>query len=175
MNTALTTETKRPVVMKNGLTLWVTDETATKLEQHMVSQKGHGFIRLQEANTTINTAEVQGIYTASEYENLQRIKEGQWQCQYQTWHMKKDRCTCKSDKMREAQRKVDQEARLRPLTPEERERAQELARKSGETMVLSGLIKATGRKVRRSTLIDYEQAGKPVRIDLDSLNIEEDL
>ncbi len=79
-------EGKQPIVMKGGLVHWVTPETAERFQNQLQTQTSHTFVRLKDANITINTAEVEGVYTMAQYDDLCKVKQGMWQCQYQTWH-----------------------------------------------------------------------------------------
>lgn len=117
-------EGKRPLVMKNGLVHWLTDQTAAKLEDHLSKQSGHTFVKVTELNITINTAEIDGLYTADQYEELGKIKDGQWKCQYGNWHNKgKRECECKKEHFRKAEdarKKIQEAEQYGPVTPEKR-------------------------------------------------------
>lgn len=178
---------ERPILMKSGLVHWVTPATWDRISQALATQEAHRFIRIAELNLTINSAEIEGAYTIEQYQDWCKVKEGQWQCAYRKWHLKKGECTCERE-WREKERR-DREARERaendrPLTDEERARNAESFRKSNEIMVLDkpdsffrqSFIKGSrsGRKMRRSTIQEWEKKnGREANVH--GLAIEEDV
>lgn len=137
-------EGKQPIVMKSGLIHWVSIDTAERLQQQLQTQTAHSFVKLRESNMTINTTEVEGVYTMDQYEALSKVKEGMWQCIYRNWHNKgKRECECKKDYYRrqEQHRKGDAEREAnRPLTDEERQRHQGRMRSMRETLETRGIL-----------------------------------
>lgn len=113
---------KLPVVMKGGLVHWLSEETHMKLQTALSAQSAHAFVRLNDLGITINTAEIEGVYTKEQYEDMGRIKQGMWHCAYGKWHEKKGTCECKQDALRRA-RQVREDAeeaeKKRPQTDEE--------------------------------------------------------
>ncbi len=170
MTTALTSyEGKRVVLMKSGLIHWVTEETGTKLSDHLANQSAHSFIRINELNITLNSAEMEGVYTQKQYEDVCRVKGGEWQCAWGNWHQKRGECKCKQEADEERKRIMKQERDAvdnRPLTEEERENRKEKLLKMSEMAALNQLSFAMGRfrkgnrdrnKIRRSTIEEWEQ------------------
>lgn len=173
-------EGKRPLVMKSGLTHWLSEKTATNIERVLAEQTAHGFIRINELGITINSAEIgEGILTIQQYHDLQRKKQGMWQCEEGHWHEKRIReCTCRADRIKDERRKADQQKRdeeNRPLTEEERAANNERIRKMGEQLVLQGTLSHIGRTIRRSTILDWEKQGKTIAVAEETLKIEEDV
>lgn len=179
-------EGKQPVAMKGGLVHWVTTDTAERIQQQLQTQTAHTFMRIRELNITINTAEVEGVYTMDQYEDLCKVKQGMWQCEYRNWHNKgKRECECKKDffSQQVADRKKQQQAdEDRPLTKAEQEINRERFTIMNERAALSGkagsifrnMYKFGGaRKIRRSTIDAWEEKNGPAR--LDDLAIEEDV
>lgn len=169
-------QAKRPIVMKNGLVLWVTEDTATKVEAHLVNQKQHSFMKLTELGMTINTAEIQGVYTPKEYDAIQKQKQGLWQCTYQEWHKKTEQCYCLQERKkqeREDTRRKQQQADLAPPTPEQQARNKEMLQKHSEELALRGIIKR--KEIRRSTIMEFEKKGIPIKVDLSTITIDEDI
>lgn len=162
-------EGKKVVLMKSGIVHWVTDETGTKLQDHLGNQTSHTFIRMAELGITINTAEMEGVYTQKEYEKICRVKGGEWQCAWGKWHPKKGECKCKQEADEERRRIQKQErdaAENRPLTEEEKEAKRESLLKMGEMAALNRLSFAMiryrkgnrdGNKIRRSTIVEWEE------------------
>lgn len=173
-------EGKRPLVMKSGLIHWLSEETAAKLENSLAAQEAHGFIKITELGITINSADIgDGILTMVQYQALLKKKQGEWQCEEGTWHTKSQReCTCRADRIKAARLKKEREQREeenRPQTPEEQERSKEKLKRTGEELVLSGTIPHIGREIRRSTLEEWKEAGKPLAVKEEALKINEDV
>lgn len=94
MTTELTTAQK-VIVMKSGMAIWVAEDRATRLEDILAGSEGHRFVKLDDK--TINSAEIEGIYTPAKYDDLAKIKQGMWQCQFLQWHGRRAECDCKQD------------------------------------------------------------------------------
>lgn len=116
---------KVPVVMKGGLCHWVSPETCSRIQQALQSQTAHSFMRISELGITVNTAEVEGVYTPEQYAEMCRIKQGEWRCQSGRWHKKKEVCDCELEAAR-MRREATKEAEFRlsnvELSLEERAR-----------------------------------------------------
>jgi hypothetical protein len=120
-------EIKLPIVMKNGLVHWVTEMTHEKIQMALQIQSSHSFMKITELEITINTAEISGIYTIKQYEEITNIKQGKWQCELGKWHEKKEICECKKIKAQrdeEIRRRAIEEQENKDLTPEEKKRVQ---------------------------------------------------
>jgi hypothetical protein len=118
---------KLPIVMKNGLVHWVSETTHEKIQMALQIQSSHSFMKITELGITINTAEIAGIYTIKQYEEITNIKQGMWQCELKKWHGRKEVCECKKIKAQqdeENRRKAIEEAENKDLTPEEKKRVQ---------------------------------------------------
>lgn len=116
-------DTQRKIVlMKSSLVHWVDLKTAERLEQAIQDQQAHQFIRIAELDTTLNTAEIEGVYPVEKYRDLQNIKQGKWFCGFGTWHARHDTCACAAEKERERleQERVKEMSKLNaPPTPEQ--------------------------------------------------------
>lgn len=173
-------EQKRPLVMRSGLVHWLTPKTAENIEKVLATQTAHGFIRINELGITINSADVgDGILTIAQYNDLVRKKQGDWQCEDGNWHTKKERsCTCKEDRMTAARREAEarkREEENKPLTPAQEKRRKEKLKRTGEELVLKGIIPHVGRTIRRSTLEEWKESGQPLAVSEESLKIDEDV
>ncbi len=114
---------KMPVVMKNDLVHWVSTETHTRVQEALNAQSGHSFMKVSELGITLNTAEIAGVYTLNQYQDMVKLKQGMWQCEYQKWHKKREECECKKDawrKLEEIQRAREIDEENKPLTDEEK-------------------------------------------------------
>lgn len=179
-------EGKQPMVMKGGLVHWVSEETATRIQEQLQQQTAHTFMKIRELNITINTAEVEGVYTMAQYGDLCNVKQGMWQCEYRKWHNKgKRECDCKKEffQQKEADRKRrENDAENRPQTPEERAATANYLRTMNEEAAIKGsemwrglFVKGnrSGHRVRRSTIDAWE--AKNGSANLEGLAIEEDV
>lgn len=103
-------DTRQPIAMKSRLVHWVRPETAAKIQLLLEQQQSHRFMLIEELAITINTAEIEGVYTREQYDDLARTKAGQWQCPYRRWHEKKDHCQCRREiEIRHQQQKRERE------------------------------------------------------------------
>lgn len=98
---------QNPVVMKSGLIHWVSIETANRIQEALGLQNGHSFIKITELGITINSAQIEGVYTFDQYEDLVKAKQGMWQCEYRKWHGKKEECQCRADLWRKHREAVE--------------------------------------------------------------------
>lgn len=80
------------VLMKNGVMLWVEESKAITLQGVLDNLTSHMFIRFN--GRSINTAELNGVYEASDIEDMTRRKNGQWQCPSGSWHERNEKCGC---------------------------------------------------------------------------------
>jgi DNA-binding transcriptional regulator YiaG len=149
---------EKAILMKSGSVQWVTLETAERVESHLASQQGHSFIRLKDYDLTINSAEIEGVYTPEQYADIQKAKNGYWQCENKRWHFKREKCECATE-MRRENAQADQEKKMadmnREQTPEDRARMQEGLKKMKEVMYIKGTFAGAG-EVRESTLKEWE-------------------
>jgi hypothetical protein len=156
---------EKAVLMKNGAVVWVDLPTAEKVESHLASQSGHTFIRLKEYDMTINSAEIEGVYTPAQYADVQKSQNGYWQCELKGWHFKKEKCNCIEEKARmareEKQRKQFEDMQQEEKTPEEKEKTYEALRKGKEILYIKGVF-GGGGEVRESTLKEWEKKNGPV-------------
>lgn len=159
---------QKVILMKNGLPLFVEADRVKALEDILASGSGHRFVKIDDK--TINSAEIAGIYTVDAYEELQRVKQGDWKCRWGKWHMKKETCECaRAVKQKEAQdrERASREKEPPPPTAEERAAHREKMTHMNEEAVLKGANNfmrdmyakgnRSGRKIRRSTIDEWEK------------------
>ena len=103
-----------------------------------------------------------------EYENLSKVKQGMWQCEYNVWHNKgKRECECKADfykrsaQARKAREKADDN---RPMTAAERERSVEKIKSIGDSMRAKGILPEK----------KLPPAPKPVAVGADDMEEDDD-
>jgi hypothetical protein len=77
------------ISIRGGQEIWIDEDKVEAISSQMESRK---FIQI--GDNIINTADISGIYTAKEMENVIRRKNGQWQdAKTGDWHNRGDR-TC---------------------------------------------------------------------------------
>lgn len=137
---------KKPIVMKSGLIHWLNAETWEKINEIVANQKAHQFIRISElGNIAINTAEIDGVYTTYQYEEICNIKQGMWKCYYGQWHNKgRNECECK----KEMQKKLDRSAQSETMREMYRNPTRE-ERKSSQIKIQSVRQVLEGRGILR--------------------------
>lgn len=166
--------------MKNGVTHWISKETADKISDHLANQQNHSFIKVKEIEQTLNTAEIDGVYDRKKYNDISNINQGMWQCEYGGWHNKgKKECTCKADIAR--QKREEERKKLYERIPEEqREKNIEALKRMGEEGALGGSImfmgiyrKDGGKQIRRKVYDEWvKEKGEVDPSILDKLSIE---
>jgi len=80
------------LIQRNGVEIWLDNEKANKLQIILNNITEHKFVEFE--GRTINTADCTGVYLSKDMEELTHRKNGQWQCNYGTWHNKNERCEC---------------------------------------------------------------------------------
>lgn len=79
--------------MRSGAEKWIDQEKAERLQEALPKITEHKFISVD--GETLNTADLEGVYRPDTLENMQRRKNGQWQCKGGKWHERDDReCNC---------------------------------------------------------------------------------
>lgn len=141
-------EGKNAIVMRNKLVHWVSAETGEKLQQQLVGQQAHSFIKLKELGLTINSADVSGVYTVQQYEDMQKIEQGMRQCTFGKWHGRREECQCAHERRKahdEAMRRAAYMRDNRELTDEERAASLKKIKEIGDEFRAKGFLK--GRDV----------------------------
>lgn len=133
----------QPVVMKSGIVHWVTINTAANIQHALNTQTSHSFIKIRELAITVNTSQIEGVYTTSQYEDMMRLKQGMWQCTQHTWHARKDDCRCRSELYRKNEndrRQRESDEKNRPANPAEMERIGESLKNMRASMMRNGIL-----------------------------------
>jgi len=90
------------VVMRNGVHLWAEKDRVQKLMALLASQSAPQFIEYD--GRFINKADLVGVFTAGDMEELTRRKNGEWLCAWGVWHGKGGNCACRDMFFEEPQR-----------------------------------------------------------------------
>lgn len=145
--------------MKNGLPIWTTEIRVNALESILAAGAGHKFVKIDDR--TINSAEIQGIYTPAQYEEIANLKQGMWQCAEKKWHKRKEECECKKNAwqiLNEKRKQREQDEANRPMTEEERARARAHMDKLGKELRSMGILKRVGAPTHtKEGLTEYER------------------
>lgn len=85
------------ILMRPGVELWIDKDKAQRLQDYLESISEHKFINF--GGRTINTADVTGIFTSRDMEDLIRHKRGQWRCKNDVWHDRNEKCECRLERI----------------------------------------------------------------------------
>lgn len=85
------------ICMMSGVILWIEKAKAEKLEQILKAPAAPKFIEFE--GQLLNTSSIEGVYSAHTMEELQRRKNGEWQCKFGEWHKRLEHCACISKEM----------------------------------------------------------------------------
>lgn len=115
---------QRCIILRSGSEFWISEDTAKKIEDQLVNQTKHNFLKITEINRTINTADIVEICTIEQMEERNHLKNKDWQCTHMKWHTQKEKCYCASEKAkqkRDEERRKEMDDMNKPLTKEEEE------------------------------------------------------
>ena len=79
------------IKMSDGTLIYISQEQADNLKQILQSEN-KTFIDVE--GQAISTRYINGIFTAEVIDSEIRRKNGQWKCEYGTWHDKGQQCGC---------------------------------------------------------------------------------
>lgn len=84
------------ICIRNGVEVWADEDFVERLSAKLEGLSGHAFIRFE--GRLLNTADITGIFTAQDMEEVTRRKNGQWKCNHNNWHYRKEECDCWQDR-----------------------------------------------------------------------------
>jgi hypothetical protein len=76
------------LMTRKGYRVWLTPKQVEAIK--MVLLRGERFISVD--NLFFNSQDISFILPASEIDREDRIKRGEWQCQFGYWHSKNEEC-----------------------------------------------------------------------------------
>jgi hypothetical protein len=76
------------LMIKGGYRVWITPKQAEAIR--MVLLRGEKFISIDDL--LFNSQDISFILPASEIDREDRIKRGEWQCEYGYWHSRGEKC-----------------------------------------------------------------------------------
>jgi hypothetical protein len=77
------------ILLRSGVEIWAEESRVENLKKILVTSKESKFVELDD--NVINTADISGIFTSKEMEDVIRRKNGQWKDDKGNWHDKGDR------------------------------------------------------------------------------------
>jgi len=80
------------VLLKGGMRIWIEENQLINLKKLLVSQNKDTFVEIDKEFVCL--AEISGIFTPAMILELDRLKRGQWKCEYNIWHNRNDICYC---------------------------------------------------------------------------------
>lgn len=129
--------------MRSGSEFWVSEETAVKLEDQLIKQEKHNFVRINELNRTINTADVVEVCTAEQMDDRNRLKNKEWMCGFKKWHQQREKCFCAQEQAKERRaikEKEERDRENRPLTPEEEKKRKKMFAETRKFLEEKGIL-----------------------------------
>lgn len=82
------------VVFRNGIEIWMPEgEKLTKFQTVLGTLQSHMFINWE--GRSMNTADIVGIFSPQDMEDMKRRKNGEWVCKRGEWHRKMQECDCR--------------------------------------------------------------------------------
>jgi len=94
------------ICVRNSVEIWLEEDRANKFMDLLEMPNAPQFTRFE--GRIINKADLVGIFTAQDMEDVSHRKNGQWKCKEGVWHDRSEKCTCmpKMD-MVKAQKRID--------------------------------------------------------------------
>ena len=80
------------IVMRNGVELWLDADRSASLQVKLLKQDRGQFLEFE--GRVLNTADITGIYLASDMDSVTRRKNGEHQCKNGKWHDRGIKCDC---------------------------------------------------------------------------------
>lgn len=150
------------LLMRNGSEIWLPREKVDTLESACIAGSAPRWVKLTDAaGRTINTADISEFLTPEQADERHRQKLGEWKCQYNQWHGRRDRCECRQRIAREkyeAENRRKMEEYSKPFTPEQI--ARNKAKLAEMKQALMGKINFTPEQQPQQNLKQLEETTK---------------
>lgn len=85
------------VRIRSGIEFWMERENARIFQEILKRLTQSTFLEIE--GESINSADIEGIYSAERMETFTRHKNGMWKCKFGTWHEKRDTCECEETRL----------------------------------------------------------------------------
>jgi len=95
---------KYVVQMRSGADIEVTKSEAEIIQEILTTITEHKFIRV--SNQSLNTADITTVLTPEEATKAHMKKRGMWQCKFNNWHIRSERCHCGQTAKKQDRREV---------------------------------------------------------------------
>lgn len=76
--------------MRSGVEVWLEDSRIEELKKGLRTLTSNKFIEIDDR--MINTADITGIFTPEDMQDLTRRKNGEWKCDKGHWHQRSEQC-----------------------------------------------------------------------------------
>lgn len=87
----------RCIFIRNGVEIWIEAERVERIKELLLHSQNSKFFEID--GKFVNVADIVGIFTAKDMEEMTRRKNGEWKCKYNRWHARGNKCECKVDEM----------------------------------------------------------------------------
>ncbi len=77
---------------RSGIEFWMEKENARLFQDILKGLTQSTFLEIE--GESVNTADLEGVFSAGRIEILTRHKNGQWKCKFGIWHERSERCDC---------------------------------------------------------------------------------
>jgi hypothetical protein len=135
---------KRCICLRNNNEIWISNDTYQKIKIAKENATGSILLHISELDRDVNTADIVEICTVEQMNDKRLIETGQRKCGYGNWHDKRFTCKCheeEMERMKEADRKREDEERNRPLTKEELIERRRILAKTRKSLEKTGFFK----------------------------------
>jgi len=88
--TQVLSKKQKCVQVRSGLEIWIDKEKAEKFQDLLKNITQHKYVKLE--GDTFNTADIVGIFEPDHIERRDKIKRGDWQCEFGHWHIRGQQC-----------------------------------------------------------------------------------
>ena len=78
------------LVINNGAEIWLNEQQQQWFNKILLSITGSKYIEFE--GEMINTAYIVGIFKAETMRTKERSKRGEWQCSFNYWHERDQKC-----------------------------------------------------------------------------------
>lgn len=90
------------VCMMGGVIIWVERERIAPLEAIFGRPRTDWPQFIEIDGEMVNPSRVEGIFTSTRMDEMQRRRNGQWVCKAGKWHDRGEKCDCIAERAREA-------------------------------------------------------------------------
>jgi len=128
------TKIQKCILLRQDIEIWIDEEKANQIQTLLAGSFNGRFIKVEDR--IVNVADISGIFSARDLEDLKRRKLGQWKCDEGKWHSRTDICNCTEDRKRkeEAEKQARKIAESE-ITPEQAKKNREEIEKMEQELI----------------------------------------